>query len=129
MVEVLAVLGRESGSVQEEDKVPEVKDKDMVEHGTAEEKLDTQYVISEGYRGAVARLHSRTGCYRGRNLSFKSYEIVDGVPSANAFTDFCRSCWPRSGPGPDFMDAEGVISEVEELDSDGDDSEDEDEWS
>jgi hypothetical protein len=73
---------------------------------------EAKYVISEGYRGKVARLHRRDGCYRGRNLSFASYELVFGEPSQNSFTDVCRSCWPRGGP---------IWKETDEVNADSSD--------
>jgi len=63
-----------------------------------EEGDQALYVIAEGYRGTVARLHKRDGCYRGRGLCFKSYELVCGAPSPNSYTSVCRTCWPGGDP-------------------------------
>jgi len=74
-----------------------------------------KYVIAEGYRGTVARLHRRDGCYRGRDLVFKSYELVVGIPSPNAYTSVCRTCWPKGAPDWEEHAAENV-QEVPDAD-------------
>jgi muconolactone delta-isomerase len=95
----------------------EIKDKKVVDmKATVEENVgdeEAKYVISEGYRGKVARLHRRDGCYRGRSLTFNSYELVFGNPSPNSYTDYCRSCWSDSKPVWEVEDFVGIGSEDE----------------
>ena len=67
----------------------------------AKEEKDARYVIAEVRRshGWVCTLHSRTGCYRGRGLSFRSYELVfEETPPAASYQEVCRTCWPMGPP-------------------------------
>ena len=70
----------------------------------AKEEKSAKYVVSEVRRshGWVCTLHSRTGCYRGRGLSFRSYELIfDDTPPAASYQEVCRTCWPMGPPSFD----------------------------
>ncbi len=70
------------------------------------------HVVAVGYRGRVARLHRRDGCYRGRQLTFKDYELVHEDPLlAASYTDIFRSCWPSGTPSVKYLDLQSEISE------------------
>ena len=82
----------------------------------AEDKREEQaskYVVSVARRAksgarTVATVHSRTGCWRGRNFTFSNYELLETTPHKEQYDMVCRLCWP-SGP-PDF--AVGAVPDL-----------------
>ena len=84
------------------------------------EELEAKYVVSVGARRHGARpidcLHSRSGCWRGRGLTFAHYELLfDDVPLAGSYNAVCKTCWPSGLPGSGEQEASG--SEVEDSSS------------
>ena len=106
-----SISAEQQGKRESVGKRAQVREGELVEEHEEEDEQEAQYVIAEGRRssgGTVACLHSRTGCYRGRGLTFRSFELVCGTSPAASYT--ARSCWPRTGP----------IFDVAEVNTDSD---------
>ena len=70
------------------------------------------FLLPSDTRRKTTTLHWRKGCYRGRRLLFKQYQLVfEEKPALGSFTTTCRSCCPMQAPaakGP--CDSEGAGS-------------------
>ena len=85
------------------DKRAEVRGEELGPNEEQEEKdeQEAKCVIAEGRRssgGTVASLHSRTGCYRGRGLTFRSFELVFITLVAASYTDSLQIMLATSRP-------------------------------
>ena len=83
---------------------------------------EAKFVVNVGRRswktGPVATLHSRTGCWRGRDLSFNNYELIMGdVPDKSAYELVCRRCWPAGPPQFTLTGTDAVAEGTEETSS------------
>ena len=81
---------------------PQEKVIDEVQIDEKEDK-DAKFVIGMGRRRdahrPVCTLHSRWGCWRGRDLAFSSFELVmTEEPDAGTFDLVCKVCWPAGPP-------------------------------
>ena len=69
------------------------------EDGKGSGAKEAKFVIGMNSRATAACLHSRKGCYRGRRLSFSSYDLVyEDAPREGTYTTYCRVCFPKSLP-------------------------------
>ena len=101
----------------------DLKDRDETDtdEDVVKEKGKAKYVIGVGFRGTVACLHRTDGCYRGRDLRFKDYELVwDDPPPRNSYTTFCNTCWPKDPPPVNKMDTEASNSDDSDTETSGD---------
>ena len=94
------------------------QDQEMIE-AEAKDKDDFDYIIAAGFRRKVNRLHLRHGCWRTRQMSFASFDLVEGTPSANSYTHVCRDCWPRGDPIFEETGEVAAESSDDESGSDG----------
>ena len=108
---LIEVVERKDGlDIKEKEFTQELSEAKAVEDEANEDAA--LYVVAVGYRGKVARLHRRDGCYRGRQLTFKDYELVyEDPPPAASYTDFCRSCWPSGTPNVKYLELQSEVSE------------------
>ena len=77
------------------------------------EDREAKYVIAEVRSRHSSRthctLHSRKGCFRGRELSFKSFELVMlDVPDIGTYDTICQKCWPAGPPVFSLSTGSGV---------------------
>ena len=79
------------------------------------------FVLAFDTRRKTTTLHWRKGCYRGRRLLFKQYQLVfEEKPAPGSFTTTCRSCWPTQAPaanGPCDSEEAGSTSSSTGTDS------------
>ena len=74
-------------------------------------------------RCTVACLHSRKGCYRGKPLSFASYDLVyENFLKEGTYTRYCRVCFPRDRPKAVVQGEETTSSEDDEESTSDSDS-------
>ena len=76
-----SISAEQQGKRESVDKRAEVRGRELgpIEEHEEEDEQEAKYVIAEGRRssgGTVACLHRRTGCFRGRGLTFRSFELV-----------------------------------------------------
>ena len=112
----------QEGEQQPKDPAEEIEPVSIAEdnksgdHASLPEELDredaaaagVQYLIAVAAKKKGACLHLAEGCWRARGRIFSSWEAVEGTPGPDAFSRFCKDCWPKVGP----ILEEGISSEA-----------------